>query len=258
MTAADSFTRSWSEKIVLVTGGTRGIGRATSLRLAAERPAHIALAYALDHDAARATVAEIERRGVAASAIVADVGQLDSLETLFAKIAERHERLDVFVSNAARASFRGAMELTPRTWSKVMDLNARAFLAGSQHAAKLMTRGGRIVALSSLGSRTFAPGYLALGAAKAAIESMVRYLAVELAPAGINVNAVCGGLIETETVRQHPDYARLREHVLAKTPAGRIGRPDDLAEIVAFLCSPASDWIRGQTIVADGGFTLGT
>jgi len=244
--------------IVLVTGGSRGIGRATSLRLAAERPAHIVIAYSLDHDSARSAVAEIESRGVAASAIVADVGQLESLESLFATIGERHGRLDVFINNAARASFRDATELTPRTWSRVMDLNARAFLVGAQQAARLMTGGGRIVALSSLGARYFAPGYLALGAAKAAIEAMVRYLAVELAPSGINVNAVCGGLIETESVQLHPDYARLREHVVAKTPAGRVGRPDDLAEVVAFLCSPAAEWIRGQTIVADGGFTLNT
>jgi enoyl-[acyl-carrier protein] reductase III len=247
---------STSESVVLVTGGSRGIGRAISLRLAAQKPAHIVLAYALDHDAARAAVAEIEQQGVGASAIVADVGQLDSLESLFTTIEQRHGRLDVFVANAARASFRGAQELTPRTWSKVMDLNGRAFLAGAQHAAKLMTHGGRIVALSSLGSRYFTPGYLALGAAKAAIEAMVRYLAVELAPRNINVNAVCGGLIETDTVQLHPDYAQLRARVLEKTPAGRIGQPSDLAEIVAFLCSPAAGWIRGQTIVADGGFTL--
>ena len=245
-------------KIVLVTGGSRGIGRAISLRLAEEQPAEIVIAYSLDHDSAASTVAELRDRGVSASAVVADVGQLDSLEAVFATIEQRHGRLDIFVSNAARASFRDATELTARTWTRVMDLNARAFLAGSQHAARLMSGGGRIVALSSLGSRYFAPGYLALGAAKAAIETMVRYLAVELAPRGINVNAVCGGLIETETVQLHPDYAQLRAHVLEKTPAGRIGQPRDLAEIVAFLCSEQSEWIRGQTIVADGGFTLNT
>ncbi len=244
--------------IVLVTGGSRGIGRAITMRLAGETPAHVVIAYSLDHDAARHTVAELESRGVAASAIVTDLGQLESLDALFDTIADRFGRLDVFVSNAARASFRAAMELTPRTWSRVIDLNARAFLAGAQRAAQLMTGGGHIVALSSLGSRNYTPGYLALGAAKAAIESMVRYLAVELAPRGINVNAVCGGLIETDTVKMHPEYERLREHVVAKTPAGRIGQPDDLAAVVAFLCSPAAAWIRGQTIVADGGFSLTT
>jgi enoyl-[acyl-carrier protein] reductase III len=242
--------------IVLVTGGSRGIGRAIALRLACEKPEHVVVAYSLDHDAARNTVTELEARGVAASAIVADVGQLESLEALFDAIADRFGRLDVFINNAARASFREAMELTPRTWSRVMDLNARAFLTGAQRAAQLMTGGGHIVALSSLGSRSYTPGYLALGAAKAAIESMVRYLAVELAPRGISVNAVCGGLIETESVKMHPDYERLREHVIARTPACRIGQPEDLASVVAFLCSPAAAWICGQTIVADGGFSL--
>jgi enoyl-[acyl-carrier protein] reductase III len=249
---------SVADGIVLVTGGSRGIGRAITMRLAAERPEHVVIAYSLDHDAARATVAQLQSRGVGATAIVTDVGQLESLDALFDTIGERFGRLDVFISNAARASFGAAMELTPRTWSRVIDLNARAFLAGAQRAARLMTDGGSIVALSSLGSSYYTPGYLALGAAKAAIESMVRYLAVELAPQNINVNTVCGGLIETDTVKMHPDYERLREHVTAKTPAGRIGRPDDLAAVVAFLCSPAAAWIRGQTIVADGGFSLTT
>jgi enoyl-[acyl-carrier protein] reductase III len=245
-----------ANQIVLVTGGSRGIGRAISMRLAQERPQHIVIAYSLDHEAAAATVADLERAGVSASAIVADVGQLDSLEALFGGIEQKLGRLDVFISNAARASFRDAIDITPRTWSRVMDLNARAFLVGCQHAARLMTTGGRIVAISSLGSRQYAPGYLALGAAKAAIESMVRYLAVELAPRKINVNAVCGGLVETETVKMHPEYEQLVARVIEKTPAGRVGRPEDLAEIVAFLCSAASEWIRGQTIVADGGFSL--
>jgi enoyl-[acyl-carrier protein] reductase III len=243
-------------KIVLVTGGSRGIGRAIALRLAADGPSHIEIAYSLDHASAEATIGELRQRGISASATICDVGQLDSLESLFAEIERRHGHLDIFISNAARASFRDAMELTPRTWNKVMDINARAFLAGSQHAARLMRNGGQIVALSSLGSREVAPGYLALGAAKAAIESMVRYLAVELAPRNINVNAVCGGLIETEIVRLHPEYEKLRAQVVARTPAGRVGQPDDLAEIVAFLCDARSGWIRGQTIVADGGFTL--
>lgn len=249
---------SVSGGIVLVTGGSRGIGRAIVRRLAAERPEQVVIAYALDHDAARSTIAELQASGLNATAIVTDVGQLESLDALFDTIEERFGRLNVFISNAARASFRPAMELTPRTWSRVIDLNARAFLAGAQRAARLMTAGGNIVALSSLGSRNYTPGYLALGAAKAAIESMVRYLAVELAPQDINVNAVCGGLIETDTVKMHPDYEQLREHVTARTPAGRVGQPDDLAAVVAFLCSPAAAWIRGQTIVADGGFSLTT
>jgi NAD(P)-dependent dehydrogenase (short-subunit alcohol dehydrogenase family) len=163
----------------------------------------------------------------------------------------------VFVSNAARTSFGYAADIKPRTWQRVMDQNARAFLLGCQHAARLMApHGGRIIALSSLGSRSYAPGYLLLGAAEAAIEAMVRYLAVELAPQQINVNAVCGGLVRTDSVQAHPQYEALEAAVVAKTPAGRVGHPDDLANVVAFLCDARSDWIRGQTIVADGGYSL--
>ena len=243
-------------KIALVTGGSRGIGRAIALRLAEERPEHVVIAYNVGHAAAAATVSDIERLGVGASSFACDLGQSDSIESLFTEVETRCGRLDLFISNAARASFREALDIKPRTWQRVMDQNALAFLLGCQLAAPLMPNGGRIVALSSLGSRGYAPGYVILGAAKAAIESMVRYLAVELAPRDINVNAVCGGLVRTESVQMHPHYAELEEAVIGKTPAGRVGTPEDLANIVAFLCDSRSDWIRGQTIVADGGYSL--
>jgi len=243
-------------KVVLVTGASRGIGRAIALRLAREMPAHIFVGYCLHHDAAAETVATIERAGVPATAIAADVGQIEFLQEMFQTIGDRCGRLDVFVSNAARASFRLAEETTARAWERTMDINARAFLLASQLSAQLMTAGGSIVGLSSLGSHFYAPGYLALGAAKAAIEATARYLAVELAPKNINVNVVCGGLIETETARLHPRYEELKRAVISRTPEGRVGTPDDLAGVVAFLSSPEARWIRGQTIVVDGGFSL--
>jgi enoyl-[acyl-carrier protein] reductase III len=245
------------DQIVLITGASRGVGRATALRLALARPRHIVVGYCTDHDAARTTVAEIKARGVDASAIATDVGRVELLEDLFAGISERFGRLDVFVSNAARGGFGPVSELSPRSFTKTMDLNARAFLVGCQLAAGLMgERGGRIVGLSSLGAHRYTPGYAALGAAKASLETLARYLAVELAPKKINVNVVCGGLIDTASSRAHPDHDRLFREVAARTPAGRVGRVEDLAGIVAFLCGPDADWIRGQTLVADGGYSL--
>jgi enoyl-[acyl-carrier protein] reductase III len=246
-------------QVVAITGASRGIGRAIALRLARERPRHVVIGYASNNGAARKTVDELAELGVPASTARVDVAQEQLLREMFARIRSDLGRLDVFVSNAARTTFRPAMQLSSRSWDKIMDINARAFLLGSQLAAELMRDGdgGRIIALSSLGSRYAVPDYAGLGAAKAVIETLTRYLAVELAPWGINVNVVCGGFVDTASMRLAPDYKQLTEHLVAATPAGRLGRAEDLAGIVAFLCSPESDWIRGQTLVADGGYSLG-
>ena len=243
-------------RVILITGGTRGIGRAIALRLARERPRQIVVAYCSNHAAARQTVAELEALGVPAASIPTEVSREELLAQLFEQVRERWGRLDVFVSNAARTAFTPTLDLSSRSWQRTLDINARAFLLGAQHAARLMEEGGRIIGLSSLGSRYYVPNYAALGVAKAAIETLARYLAVELAPRGINVNVVCGGFIDTDSTRMVPDHAHVVEQVVARTPAGRMGRPEDLAGIVAFLCSPDSDWIRGQTLIADGGFSL--
>ncbi len=245
-------------KTVVITGGSRGIGRAIALRLAREQPEHIVVGYCMNHSAARQTVADLQALGVAASAISTDVGQSELLREMFDEVRQRLGRLDIFVSNAARATFRPAMELNVRNWQRMMDINARAFLLGAQMAAELMREGGggRIIGISSLGAHYYAPDYAGLGAAKAAMEALARYLAVELAPWGINVNIVCGGYVDTESMRLAPDYKDMTAYVLSRTPAQRLAQPEDIAGVVAFLCSPDSDWIRGQTLVADGGFSL--
>ena len=251
---------SAARKVALVTGGSRGIGRAISLRLAESGEIHhLVVAYSMNHEAARATVADLDALGVGATAVPTDVSKPELMEPIFDSIAERFGRLDIFVSNAARATFKPVTELSPRAWQRVLDLNATAFLIGAQLAAKLMRQGGRgwIVGLSSLGAGFYLPGYAALGAAKAAIESLCRYLAVELAPWNINVNVVSGGFIDTESMRLNPHYEELKAYVAARTPAGRVGTPRDLAGIVAFLCSEEARWIQGQTLLADGGMSLG-
>jgi enoyl-[acyl-carrier protein] reductase III len=245
------------KKVVLITGGSRGIGRAIALRLAREKPEHIFIAYCMNHEAARQTLSDIEAMGVSASSIITEVSKIDLLQEMFDTVKKQAGRLDVFVSNAARTAFRGTMELNARNWQRIMDLNARAFLLGSQMAAEIMKEreGGKIIAISSLGSRFCLPAYAGLGAAKAAIETLARYLAVDLAPSNINVNVVCGGFVDTESMRLLPNYNELTDYIVSRTPARRLATPEDLAGIVAFLCSPEADWIRGQTIVADGGFS---
>jgi enoyl-[acyl-carrier protein] reductase III len=245
-------------QVVAITGASRGIGKAIALRLAREQPGHVVVGYVSNHVAARETLDELGALGVPASSVRVDVAQEPMLRDMFSRIRGELGRLDVFVSNAARATFRPTMQLNARNWQKIMDINARAFLLGAQLAAELMHEGtgGRIIGMSSLGSRYAVPNYSGLGAAKAVIESLTRYLAVELAPWDINVNVVCGGFVDTASMRLASDYKRMTEHLVATTPAGRLGQPDDLAGIVAFLCSPESDWIRGQTLVADGGYSL--
>jgi enoyl-[acyl-carrier protein] reductase III len=247
-----------SNQIVLITGGSRGIGRAIALRLAREQPEHIVVAYCMNHPAAQQTVADIEALGVSASAVSTDISHLDLLQEVFDRVRDQFGRLDIFINNAARTSFRPAMELNPRSWQRIMDINVRSFLFGSQMAAELMREsgGGKIVAISSLGSHFYIPHYAGLGAAKAALEALARYLAVELAPDGINVNVVCGGFVDTESMRLMPDYQKVCDYIVGRTPAGRLATPKDLAGIVAFLCSPEADWIRGQTLIVDGGYSL--
>lgn len=249
---------SLKNQIVLITGGSRGIGRAIALRLAREEPECIVIGYCSNHDAARQTLSDIKGMGVGAEAISADVGDVNLLREMFVRVRKRFGRLDVFVSNAARTSFRPAVEIDPRIWQRIMDINARAFLLGAQMAGELMKEngGGRIIAISSLGSRFCAPSYAGLGAAKAATEALTRYLALELCPLGINVNAVCGGFVDTDSMRLSPDFEQHAAYVVDRTPERRLARPEDLAGVVAFLCSSDSDWIRGQTLVADGGFSL--
>ena len=216
------------------------------------------LAYCMNHEAARRTLADIQAMDVSASLAVCDVSEPDMQKEMFERVQERWGRVDIFVANAARTAFSSAVDMDLRSWRRTMQLNVEAFLLGSQLAAQIMRThgGGRIVGLSSLGSRFYTPNYAALGVAKAAIENLTRYLAVELASFQISVNAVCGGFIDTESMKMIPGYDDLTAGIVAGTPAARLGRPEDLAGVVAFLCSSDADWVRGQTIIADGGFSL--
>jgi enoyl-[acyl-carrier protein] reductase III len=256
--SAEPAKTPWAERVVLITGGTRGIGRAIALRIAREKPRHIRLVYCMNHDAARATMADLDALGVEASTTVCDVGDESMQREVFAALQNELGRLDIFIANAARTAFKPATSIDTRSWRRTMKLNAESFLVGSQLAAGVMRSngGGRIIGLSSLGSRFYTPSYAALGAAKAAIENLARYLAVEFAPEGINVNVVCGGFIDTESMKIMPNYEAVTAAIAMRTPTRRLGRAEDLAGIVNFLCSHESDWIRGQTIVADGGISL--
>jgi enoyl-[acyl-carrier protein] reductase III len=219
-------------KSVLVTGGSRGIGRGIALRFAELGAARVAISYLRNDAAAEETAKALEQAGAEPLLLRGNLGDPGKA----AALVEQAGPLDVLVSNAATGVIRPALEIEEKHWDWTLNANARALLTLTRHAAPSMPEGSSIVAISSLGSQRVLDDYVVVGVSKAALEALVRYLAVELAPKGIRVNAV--------------DYYRSR------TPAGRLVEPGDVADAVCFLASPAADMIRGQTIIVDGGYSV--
>ncbi|MBC1292665.1 enoyl-[acyl-carrier-protein] reductase FabL [Listeria booriae] len=244
-------------KVALVTGSSRGIGREIALDLA-KQGYDIAINFARSRSKAEEVAKEVEALGQKAVLVRANVGDVSKLKGMFEEIDEAFGRLDVLVNNAASGVLRPIMELTESHWDWTMDINAKALLFASQEAAKRMQQngGGKIVSLSSIGAIRYLENYTTVGVSKAAVESLTRYLAVELAPMGISVNAVSGGLIETDALDHFPNREELLADAVSKTPAGRMVTASDLVKTVSFLVSEQADMIRGQTIVVDGGRTL--
>lgn len=244
-------------KVALVTGSSRGIGKRIAFKLA-ERGYDLVINYARNKEAALDTAAEIEALGRRALVVKANVGKLDKIQEMFQQIDEHYGRLDVFINNAASGVLRPLMEIEEKHWDWTMDINSKALLFCAQEAAKLMEKngGGKIVSLSSIGSIRYLKNYTAVGVSKAAVEALTRYLAVELAEKGISVNAVSGGAVDTDALTHFPNREELLADASARTPAGRIVEPDDLANAVLFLISDEAEMIRGQTLIVDGGLSL--
>jgi enoyl-[acyl-carrier protein] reductase III len=238
-------------RAVLVTGGTRGIGKAIALRFASLGTKHVALGY-LRNDAAAEQAAE-ELRAAGAEPVLVR-GNVAS-ERVIAEFAS-HGPYDVVVHNAATGVIRNALETEDKHWDWTLGANARALLSLARACAPDMKPGSSIVAISSLGSTRVLENYILVGTSKAALESVVRYLAVELAPRGIRVNAVSAGVVETEALDHFPNREQMLRAAEQRTPAGRMVEPDDVAGAVAYLCSPDADMIRGQTLIIDGGYSL--
>jgi enoyl-[acyl-carrier protein] reductase III len=245
-------------KVALITGSSRGIGRTLALSLA-DQGGSVVVNYKANEDLAVEVVAGVEERGGRAIAVQADMESPEDIDRLFDAAREEFGRLDYFVDNAAASSFKLIKDLKLHHLDRSYAMNIRSFVLGTQRAVDLMTGGGRIVTLSSYGSIRAYPTYANLGAAKAALEAYVRYMAVEFAPLGINVNAVNGGIIESDSsayfygVDGMPD---LETQVLPKIPKGRMGTVKEVSDTVEFLLEPRSEYITGQSIVVDGGLTV--
>lgn len=245
------------DTVALVTGSSRGIGRAIALRLARDG-ARVIVHYHRSAAAAKVVASDIATIGVEHDPLVieADVRSLRAIQALFQRIKERYDRLDILVNNAAMGGFGPMLSIRENIWDLTMQTSARALLLIAREAVPLMPAGGRIVSISSTGSTQYVPNYGTMGAAKASLEAMSRTLAVELAPHGILVNTVSGGLVPTDALRFLPGSELLLEQARGRTPLGRLGQPDDIANVVAWLCGPDSAWVCGQVIVADGGASL--
>jgi NAD(P)-dependent dehydrogenase (short-subunit alcohol dehydrogenase family) len=245
-------------KVALITGSSRGIGRTLALSLA-DQGGSVVVNYKSNEDLAAEVVAGVEERGGRAIAVQADMESPEDIDRLFDAAAEEFGRLDYFVDNAAASSFKLIKDLKLHHLDRSYAMNVRSFVLGAQRAVDLMTGGGRIVTLSSYGSIRAYPTYANLGAAKAALEAYVRYMAVEFAPLGVNVNAVNGGIIDSDSsayfydVEGMPD---LESQVLPKIPKQRMGTVKEVADTVEFLLEPRSEYITGQSLVVDGGLSI--
>ena len=246
-----------SGKTALVTGSSRGIGRAIALKLGA-LGADVAVNYVISEGKAQSVVQQLRAAGRRAFATKADVSDAEQLRSLFETVKAEWGGLDIYINNAIDvASFGPVTRLRADAWRHTIDSHVTTFLLASQHAARLMAgREGSIVALSSLGSRGYIPGYAPIGVGKAAIEALTRYLAVELGPAGIRVNTVSGGPIDTDSLRRFSTYEQMEDACTRLAPGRRMGQPEDIADVVAFLCTKDARWIYGQTLVVDGGLSL--
>jgi enoyl-[acyl-carrier protein] reductase III len=245
-------------KTALITGASRGIGRGIALALA-EAGADIAVHYARKTAAAHEVVDRIEAMGRRALVVRANLAEAHKIDAMVDQVQAAFGRCDIFVANAASGGFGSTLETTDKYWDWTMDINARSVLRCAQRLAPAMAaRGwGRIITITSLGSTRVIPSYGAVGLSKAVVESLTRYLAVELAPRGIIANAISPGLVETDAIAAMPiDGPAALKYYRQRSPARRLVTPDDIGRVAAFLCSNAAEMIVGQTIVVDGGFSL--
>jgi enoyl-[acyl-carrier protein] reductase III len=239
-------------KSVLVTGGSRGIGKAISLRFAEQGASRIAISYLRNDRAAEDTAEEVREHGAEVVLLRGNLGDPGKTKSLLAQAGA----LDVIVSNAATGVIRPFEELDEKHWDWTLNANARALFTLAREAAPNMAPGSSIIAISSLGSDRVLENYMLVGVSKATLEALSRYLSVELAPRGIRVNAVSAGLVETGALDYFPNRDEMLGFYKERTPAGRLVEPNDVANVVCFLAGPAAEMIRGQTVVVDGGYSV--
>lgn len=244
-------------KTAVITGSGRGIGRAIALELAGHG-ANVAVNYFRHRERAEQTAAEIAARGGKVTVVKAHVGEVEGVQRLVRTAAETFGAVDIFVGNAASGVLKPVLQQETKGWDWTLNINTRSILFGAQAAAPYMMerKWGRIIGITSIGSIRVLPEYSMVGISKAGIEALIRYLAVELAPHGIICNAVSPGVVETEALDFFPSKDAILREGLRRTPTGRFVTPEEVARLVAWLCTDDARMIVGQTITIDGGYSL--
>ncbi|HBH27662.1 MAG: SDR family oxidoreductase [Desulfofustis sp. PB-SRB1] len=237
-------------KIALITGGSRGIGRAIAVELA-RHGAHIAVAYHHGQREAYQVVADIASGGSTAVSIAADISQVAHVERLFDQVVEHFGGLDILVNNAGVMVNRAIAEVEEEEFGQMFDVNVKGLFFCCRQAARLMRDGGRIINIGTTVTKLMLPNYGVYAATKGAVEQITRVLARELGERMITVNTVSPGPTDTELFRRGKSRERI-DAMAAMSPFNRLGRPEDIARVVAMLCSDDSAWISGQTIFANG------
>ncbi|WP_281950787.1 enoyl-ACP reductase [Nitrosophilus kaiyonis] len=248
-------------KTLVISGGTRGIGKAIVERFA-KAGVNVAFTYNTNEELANSLAKELEEKyNIKAKAYKLNILEPDEYKSLFKEIDQDFDRVDFFISNAIISGrpvvggFAPFMRLKPRGLNNIYTATVLAFVVGAQEAAKRMEKvgGGSIISMSSTGNIVYTPNYAGHGSSKAAVETMVKYAAAELGEKNIRVNAVSGGPIDTDALRAFPNYEEVKAETIKRASIKRMGQPEDLAGACFFLCSDEAGWITGQTLIIDGG-----
>ena len=244
-----------NNKTVVITGGTRGIGKAISAELGI-RGANLILNYLRNHKEAKKTQKELNENNINCSIYRCNIGDIESVDKFIDKIVTEHNKIDILINNAASGVMRKSTDLDVKHWDWTMDINARGTWYISKKLSNHMVNGGNIINISSPGSSMVLPDYFPIGVSKAALEAITRYLSIELAEKNISVNSVSAGYVLTDALNHFPDKDSVVQIAERATPAGRPISPQDIANVVAMLCSTDAEMIRGQNILVDGGSTI--
>ena len=250
-----SDSRPLEGQTALVTGASRGIGKSIALELA-ERGANIAFNYLRNHAAARATQDELATYNVDVLRQRANLTDTQAITELAEAVIEKFGRVDILINNAASGVMRPATDLEPKHWDWTLDTNAKGPWLLTRALVDAMPKGSKVINISSPGASRVLASYFAVGVSKAALEAVTRYMAIDLAPRGISVNAVSASFVETDALNAFPDDLDIKQVAQRPTPAGRPVTASDVAKVVALLCSSEAEMIRGQTITVDGGEML--